>query len=125
MEAPLNSAYIVELAPEGRTARYGGILSAYVQAYIVSASLVCFLTTSVVAPDAMASWGWRILFVVGAVGGLVFLGCAAPCRRPCTPRARRPRTPRARSRPSYPCGPGLGRGLAAPAGAPGDRLRGG
>lgn len=73
IEAPLNSAYIVELAPEGRTARYGGILSTYVQAGIVSASLVCFLTTSVVAPDAMASWGWRIPFVVGAVGGLVFL----------------------------------------------------
>ena len=72
IEAPLNSAYIVELAPEGRTARYGGILSTYVQAGIVSASLVCFLTTSVVAPDAMASWGWRIPFVVGAVGGLVF-----------------------------------------------------
>ncbi|MFC9459990.1 MFS transporter [Streptomyces sp. NPDC056983] len=73
IEAPLNSAYIVELAPEGRTARFGTTISIYVQAGIVGASLVCFLTTSVVAPDAMAAWGWRIPFAVGAVGGLVFL----------------------------------------------------
>ncbi|MCQ8187845.1 MFS transporter [Streptomyces rugosispiralis] len=73
IESPLNSAYIVELAPEGRTARFGSVISTYVQVGIVGASLVCFLTTSMVAPDAMASWGWRIPFGVGAVGGLVFL----------------------------------------------------
>ncbi|MEV6029221.1 MFS transporter [Streptomyces sp. NPDC052036] len=73
IEAPLNSAYIVELAPDGRTARFGSLISIYVQVGIVGASLVCFLTTSELAPDAMASWGWRIPFAVGAVLGLVFL----------------------------------------------------
>ncbi|MGW0083109.1 MFS transporter [Streptomyces sp. NPDC003393] len=73
IEAPLNSAYIVELAPEGSTARFGSVISIYVQAGIVGASLVCFLTTSVITPDAMASWGWRIPFLIGALGGLAFL----------------------------------------------------
>lgn len=73
IEAPLNSAYIVEMAPEGQTARLGGVVSVYVQAGIVSASLVCFLTTSAVGPAVMGSWGWRIPFVIGALGGAVFL----------------------------------------------------
>ncbi|WP_419999605.1 MFS transporter [Streptomyces boninensis] len=73
IEAPLNSTYVVELAPEGQTARYGGIISIYVQAGIIAASLVAFLSSAALGDDAMESWGWRIPFVVGAVGGLVFL----------------------------------------------------
>lgn len=73
IEAPLNSAYIVEMAPEGRTARFGSIISVYVQAGIVAASLVCFLTSEVVGPWSMGDWGWRIPFLIGAAGGLFFL----------------------------------------------------
>ncbi|MFR9672958.1 MFS transporter [Streptomyces sp. TR06-5] len=73
IEAPLNSAYIVEMAPEGQTARFGGIVSVYVQAGIIGASLVCFLTSAAVGAEAMAAWGWRIPFVIGVVVGLFFL----------------------------------------------------
>lgn len=73
IEAPLNSAYIVEMAPEGRTARFGSIISIYVQVGIVAASLVCFLTSEAVGPEVMGDWGWRIPFVIGALGGLFFL----------------------------------------------------
>ncbi|MFJ4963796.1 Alpha-ketoglutarate permease [Streptomyces sp. ADI96-02] len=73
IEAPLNSAYVVEMAPEGRTARYGGIISVYVQSGIIAASLVAFVTSTVLGATAMEEWGWRIPFAVGAVGGAVFL----------------------------------------------------
>ncbi|WP_326731516.1 MFS transporter [Streptomyces phaeochromogenes] len=73
IEAPLNSAYVVEMAPEGQTARYGGVISVYVQAGIIAASAVAFVTSSVLSPQAMEDWGWRVPFAVGAVLGLIFL----------------------------------------------------
>ncbi|MEU8825001.1 MFS transporter [Streptomyces sp. NPDC048636] len=73
IEAPLNSAYIVEMAPEGQTARYGGIVSVYVQSGIIAASLVAFLTTTCLSTADMEAWGWRIPFAVGAVIGALFL----------------------------------------------------
>ncbi|MFJ8948920.1 MULTISPECIES: MFS transporter [unclassified Streptomyces] len=73
IEAPLNSTYAVELAPEGHTARFGAIMGFYVQVGIVGASLVCFGVSSVMSQDALDSWGWRIPFAIGALAGGVFL----------------------------------------------------
>ncbi|WP_433174677.1 MFS transporter [Actinoallomurus sp. CA-150999] len=70
IEAPLTSTYAVELAPPGKTARFGGILGSYVQLGILGASVVNFVTSAVVGDAAMADWGWRVPFVVGAVAGI-------------------------------------------------------
>ncbi|MGW3955573.1 MFS transporter [Streptomyces sp. NPDC004752] len=73
IEAPLNSTYVVEMAPEGQTARYGTVISVYIQVGIISASLVSFLTSTALGAQRMEDWGWRIPFVVGALAGLLFL----------------------------------------------------
>jgi MHS family alpha-ketoglutarate permease-like MFS transporter len=70
VESPLTSAYAVELAPEGRISWYGGILGAFVQLGQLSASLVSLITSASLDSAAMAAWGWRVPFAVGAVGGL-------------------------------------------------------
>lgn len=73
IEAPLSTAHAVELVPEGREGMVAGIISFYVNVGIVGAPLVSFLTTLVIGGDAVADWGWRIPFVVGALFGFVIL----------------------------------------------------
>jgi MHS family alpha-ketoglutarate permease-like MFS transporter len=73
VEAPLSTAHGVELVPEGREGWVAGIISFYVNIGIVGAPLVTFLTTLAVHPDAMADWGWRIPFGLGAVMSVVIL----------------------------------------------------
>ena len=71
IEAPLSTAYAVELSPEGREGRAAGLMSFYVNLGILLASLVSFLSSLAIGADAMLEWGWRIPFVFGAVLGLV------------------------------------------------------
>jgi len=73
IEAPLSTAHAVELVPEGREGMVAGIISFYVNVGIVGAPLVSFLTTLVIGGDAVADWGWRIPFILGALFGFVIL----------------------------------------------------
>ncbi len=71
IEAPLSTAYAVELSPEGREGRAAGLMSFYVNLGILLASLVSFLTSLAIGADAMLEWGWRIPFMFGAALGLI------------------------------------------------------
>ncbi|ETK38019.1 major facilitator transporter [Microbispora sp. ATCC PTA-5024] len=73
IEAPLSTAYAVEVSPPGREARAAGYISLFVNLGIVLASLVSFFTSLVLGAAAMQDWGWRVPFVIGAVIGLLVL----------------------------------------------------
>lgn len=73
IEAPLSTSHAVELAPEGREGYVAGIMSFYVNIGILLASLVSFLCTLVLGGAAMADWGWRVPFIIGAAFGFVVL----------------------------------------------------
>ncbi|PRB42644.1 MFS transporter [Arthrobacter sp. MYb23] len=73
IEAPLSTSHAVELAPEGREGYVAGIMSFYVNIGILLASLVSFLCSLVLGGAAMAEWGWRVPFIIGALFGFVVL----------------------------------------------------
>ncbi len=73
IEAPLSTAYAVELVPAGREGRAAGTISFYVNLGILLASLVSFFASLGLGGKAMQDWGWRIPFLVGALmGGFIF-----------------------------------------------------
>ena len=55
IEAPLSTAYAVELSPEGREGRAAGYMSFFVNLGILLASLTSFVTSYRIGADAMAS----------------------------------------------------------------------
>jgi MHS family alpha-ketoglutarate permease-like MFS transporter len=71
VEAPLSTAHAVELVPAGREGFVAGIISFYVNAGILLASLVSYLSSLMLGGAVMADWGWRVPFVVGAAFGFV------------------------------------------------------
>lgn len=71
IEAPLSTAYAVELRPAGQEGRAAGYISFFVNLGILLASLVSFATSVVIGGSAMQAWGWRVPFVLGAVLGVV------------------------------------------------------
>jgi MFS family permease len=71
VEAPLSTAYAVELVPGGREGRAAGFISFFVNFGILLASLVSFLVSLAVGADAMSTWAWRVPILVGAVLGVV------------------------------------------------------
>ena len=71
IEAPLSTAYAVELSPAGREGRAAGLMSFYVNLGILLASLVSFVSSLSLGTDAMLEWGWRIPFFFGAALGLI------------------------------------------------------
>jgi MHS family alpha-ketoglutarate permease-like MFS transporter len=71
VEAPLSTAYAIELAPKGREGRYTGVLSLFINVALLVAALVSFVASAVLGGAAMASWGWRLPFAVGAMLGVV------------------------------------------------------
>jgi MFS transporter, MHS family, alpha-ketoglutarate permease len=66
IEAPLSTAYAVELNPSGREGRAAGYISFFVNFGILLASLVSFVTSYFIGGDAMAEWGWRVPMLFGA-----------------------------------------------------------
>ncbi len=66
IEAPLSTAYAVEIKPKGHEGRAAGYISFFVNFGILLASLVSFVTSSLVGGDAMSEWGWRIPMLFGA-----------------------------------------------------------
>ena len=66
IEAPLSTAYAIEVMPSGHEGRAAGYISFFVNLGIVMASLASFLTSYVIGGDAMSDWGWRVPMLLGA-----------------------------------------------------------
>lgn len=71
VEAPLSTAYAVELMSKGHEGRAAGYISCFVNVGILLASLVSFVTSYVVGGDTMADWGWRVPVLFGAAMSFV------------------------------------------------------
>lgn len=65
------AAYLVESAPTGRKGLYSSFLYVGNLAGTLLASALGALLALVLSTDAMASWGWRVPFIVGGVAALV------------------------------------------------------
>ncbi|MEU8775800.1 MFS transporter [Streptomyces sp. NPDC048606] len=72
-EWPTAAAYLMEQAPRGRACLYGSLFSLTTASGVLLASLLGAGLTGGLGPEAMASWGWRVPFVLGAVFGLVLM----------------------------------------------------
>jgi MFS transporter, MHS family, alpha-ketoglutarate permease len=73
IEAPLSTAYAVELSPKGREGRAAGYISFFVNFGILLASVASFVTSLVIGDEAMKEWGWRLPFAFGALMGVFVL----------------------------------------------------
>jgi MFS transporter, MHS family, proline/betaine transporter len=66
-----STAFIVEWAPAGERGYYGSFQQTSVVAGLLLGSGVAAVLNTVMTPDDMASWGWRIPFLLGALIGPV------------------------------------------------------
>jgi MHS family proline/betaine transporter-like MFS transporter len=66
-----STAYIVEFAPEGRRGFIGSWQQVSVGAGFLLGSLSAALLNQVLTPEALASWGWRVPFLLGIVVALI------------------------------------------------------
>jgi MHS family proline/betaine transporter-like MFS transporter len=66
-----STAFIVEWAPTGERGYYGSFQQTSVVAGLLLGSGVAALLNTIITPAEMASWGWRIPFLLGAVIGPV------------------------------------------------------
>jgi MHS family alpha-ketoglutarate permease-like MFS transporter len=67
------SAYLAEIAPPERRGRYSSFFYISTGAAVLLASLLGALLTAVLSKEELASYGWRIPFVVGGLLGLIGL----------------------------------------------------
>jgi MFS transporter, MHS family, proline/betaine transporter len=67
------SSYLVELAPEGRRGRYGGWIYFSIGIGLATGAATGLLANTVLSPEALAAWGWRIPFLLAAPLGLIGL----------------------------------------------------
>jgi MFS transporter, MHS family, alpha-ketoglutarate permease len=67
------SAYIAEIAPPNRRGSYSSFVYISTGAAVLLASLLGAFLASTLADDQLASWGWRIPFLIGAALGIVGL----------------------------------------------------
>ena len=65
------SAYLAEIAPAERRGRYSSFFYISTGSAVLLASLLGALLASTLDDDTLASWGWRIPFLVGGALGLV------------------------------------------------------
>ncbi len=66
-----STAFLVEWAPEPRRGLYGSFQQASVVGGIVLGSGIAALVSTILSPDAMDGWGWRVLFLLGGILGPV------------------------------------------------------
>jgi MHS family proline/betaine transporter-like MFS transporter len=66
-----STTFIVEWAPDKRRGFYGSFQQASVAAGLLLGSGIAALITTVLTPQAMDDWGWRIPFLLGAILGPV------------------------------------------------------
>ena len=62
-----STAFIVEWAPENRRGFYGSFQQASVAGGLLLGSGIAALFSTVLTPDQMESWGWRIPFLLGGI----------------------------------------------------------
>jgi MFS transporter, MHS family, alpha-ketoglutarate permease len=67
------SAYLGEIAPPERRGRYSSFFYISTGTAVLLASLLGALLTAMLSKDELASYGWRIPFLIGGVLGLVGL----------------------------------------------------
>lgn len=67
------SSYLVELAPDGRRGRYGGWIYFSIGVGLASGAAIGLLANSLLAPEDLAAWGWRVPFLIAAPLGIVGL----------------------------------------------------
>jgi MHS family alpha-ketoglutarate permease-like MFS transporter len=67
------SAYLAEIAPPNRRGRYSSFFYISTGTAVLLASLLGAFLASTLADEQLASWGWRIPFLIGAALGLVGL----------------------------------------------------
>lgn len=67
------SAYLAEIAPPERRGRYSSFFYISTGSAVLLASLLGALLTTVLTEDQLASYGWRIPFLIGGVLGLIGL----------------------------------------------------
>jgi len=68
-----STAFIVEHASEGRRGFVGSWQQVSVGSGFLLGSLTAFLLNSLLPPETMLSWGWRVPFLLGILVGLVGL----------------------------------------------------
>jgi len=73
VEAPLSTAYGVEVMPKGRSGMAAGIISFFVNFGILLASLISYVLGLTLGKGVMADWGWRVPFIVGALMGVIVI----------------------------------------------------
>jgi MHS family proline/betaine transporter-like MFS transporter len=61
---------LAELAPPHLRGLYGSMSLFSTTAGILLASFVCGLVSSMLTPEELAEWGWRVPFLLGAVSGI-------------------------------------------------------
>ncbi len=91
------TAYMIEAAPAMRRGLYGSMQFTTQQTAALSAALVGLGLTQVLSPAALAGWGWRVAFLLGA--SVVPLGVRLRTRLPETFPPRQPATRSAEKRP--------------------------
>jgi MHS family proline/betaine transporter-like MFS transporter len=64
-----STAYIVEWAPKGGRGWYGSFQQSSVVAGLLLGSGIAALLNTVLTPETMDSWGWRVLFLIGGLLG--------------------------------------------------------
>jgi MHS family proline/betaine transporter-like MFS transporter len=62
-----STSFIVEWAPENRRGLFGSIHQASVSGGLLFGSGVAALLSTVLTPQAMQDWGWRVLFLLGGL----------------------------------------------------------
>jgi len=60
-----STAYLVEAAPPERRGLYASLQSATQDLAILGAGVVGFVLSSVMSPQALDEWGWRVAFLLG------------------------------------------------------------
>lgn len=60
-------AYLIEWAPPGRRGLYGSFHQVGAGVGLLMGALISALINSVLGPDAVLAWGWRIPFLLGSV----------------------------------------------------------
>jgi MHS family proline/betaine transporter-like MFS transporter len=68
-----STAYIVEWAPAEKRGLYGSFQQVSVVAGLVLGSAVAAIFNTVLTPDQMNDWGWRVPFLLGGILGPVGL----------------------------------------------------
>ncbi|MFK0003029.1 MFS transporter [Paenarthrobacter sp. NPDC090520] len=74
VEAGVANAVAIQLAPRGERGRYLGLVAGtFIQFGIVGSAVISYVASLAIPADALASWGWRIPFILGGIFGVVVI----------------------------------------------------